>query len=99
MTIIEKVYSFLWGDMIRIPLPGGSGWGILFYARKNVAYLFGDTCWHTAYSILTIMLFSSGIAAYTFVWDMEMWELDDDLFLHYFSVSFVRTGIERIERI
>ena len=28
VTIIEKVYSFLWGDMIRIPLPGGSGLGI-----------------------------------------------------------------------
>ena len=28
VTIIEKVYSFLWGDMIRIPLPGCSGLGI-----------------------------------------------------------------------
>ena len=72
VTIIEKVYSFLWGDMIRIPLPGGSGLGILFYARSNVAYLFGDKgCWQTAYKILAlIMLFSGGIAAYTFVWDM-----------------------------
>ena len=65
-------YSFLWGDMIRIPLPGGSGLGILFYARSNVAYLFGDKwCWQTAYKILAlIMLFSGGIAAYTFVWDL-----------------------------
>ena len=72
VTIIEKVYSFLWGDMIRIPLPGSSGLGILFYARSNVAYLFGDKwCWQTAYKILAlIMLFSGGIAAYTFVWDM-----------------------------
>ena len=72
VTIIEKVYSFLWGDMIRIPLPGGSGLGILFYARSNVAYLFGDKwCWQTAYKILAlIMLFSGGIAAYTFVWDL-----------------------------
>lgn len=64
VTIIEKVYSFLWGDMIRIPLPGGSGLGILFYARSNVAYLFGDKgCWQTAYKILAlIMLFSGGIA-------------------------------------
>lgn len=55
--------------MIRIPLPGGSGLGILFYARSNVAYLFGDKwCWQTAYKILAlIMLFSGGIAAYTFV--------------------------------
>ena len=28
--------------MIRIPLPGGSGLGLLFYARSNVAYLFGE---------------------------------------------------------
>ena len=61
VTIIEKVYSFLWGDMIRIPLPGGSGLGILFY----------KWCWQTAYKILAlIMLFSGGIAAYTFVWDL-----------------------------
>ena len=26
--MIEKVYSFLWGDLIRIPLPGGSTLGI-----------------------------------------------------------------------
>ena len=28
VTLIEKVYSFLWGDLIRIPLPGGSSLGI-----------------------------------------------------------------------
>lgn len=46
--------------------------GILFYARSNVAYLFGDKwCWQMAYKILAlIMLFSGGIAAYTFVWDL-----------------------------
>ena len=46
--------------------------GILFYARSNVAYLFGDKwCWQTAYKILAlIMLFSGGIAAYTFAWDL-----------------------------
>ena len=46
--------------------------GILFYARSNVAYLFGDKwCWQTAYKILAlIMLFIGGIAAYTFVWDL-----------------------------
>ena len=46
--------------------------GILFYARSNVAYLFGDKwCWQTAYKVLAlVMLFIGGIAAYTFVWDM-----------------------------
>ena len=28
VTLIEKVYSFLWGDLVQIPLPGGSTLGI-----------------------------------------------------------------------
>ena len=46
--------------------------GILFYARSNVAYLFGDKwCWQTAYKVFAlVMLFIGGIAAYTFVWDL-----------------------------
>ena len=46
--------------------------GILFYARCNVAYLFGDKwCWQTAYKVLAlVMLFIGGIATYTFVWDL-----------------------------
>ena len=28
VTLIEKIYTFLWGDLIRIPLPGGSSMGI-----------------------------------------------------------------------
>lgn len=46
--------------------------GILFYARSNVAYLFGDKwIFQTLYKILAlIMLFIGGIAAYTFVWDL-----------------------------
>lgn len=46
--------------------------GILFYARSNVAYLFGNKwCYQTAYKILAlIMLFIGGLAAYTFVWDL-----------------------------
>ena len=46
--------------------------GILFYARSNVAYLFGDKwCFQTAYKVLAlVMLFIGGIAAYTFVWDL-----------------------------
>ncbi len=46
--------------------------GILFYARPNVAYLFGDN-WlsQTLYKILAlVMLFIGGLAAYTFVWDL-----------------------------
>ena len=46
--------------------------GILFYARSNVAYLFGDKwCWQMAYKVLAlVMRFIGGIAAYTFVWDL-----------------------------
>ncbi len=46
--------------------------GILFYARSNVAYLFGDS-WRsqTAYKLLAlVMLFVGGLAAYQFVWDL-----------------------------
>ncbi len=46
--------------------------GILFYARPNVAYLFGDN-WlsQTLYKILAlIMLYIGGLAAYHFVWDL-----------------------------
>lgn len=46
--------------------------GILFYARSNVAYLFGDN-WlsQTLYKLLDlVMLFIGGLAAYTFVWDL-----------------------------
>ena len=46
--------------------------GILFYARSNVAYLFGDKwIWQTLYKVLAlVMLVIGGIAAYTFVWDL-----------------------------
>lgn len=46
--------------------------GILFYARPNIAYLFGDN-WisQTLYKILAlIMLFIGGLAAYQLVWDL-----------------------------
>lgn len=46
--------------------------GILFYARPNIAYIFGDN-WlsQTLYKILAlVMLFIGGLAAYTFVWDL-----------------------------
>ena len=28
VALIEKIYSFLWGDLLHIPLPGGSSIGI-----------------------------------------------------------------------
>ena len=46
--------------------------GILFYARPNIAYIFGDN-WlsQTLYKLLAlVMLFIGGLAAYTFVWDL-----------------------------
>ena len=46
--------------------------GVLFYARSNVAYLFGDN-WgsQTAYKVIAlVMLFVGGLATYTFVWDL-----------------------------
>lgn len=46
--------------------------GILFYARSNVAYLFGST-WRsqTLYKLLALaMLFIGGLSAYTVVWDL-----------------------------
>lgn len=46
--------------------------GILFYARSNVTYLFGDRwCWQTAYKVLAlVMLFIGGLQQYTVVWDL-----------------------------
>lgn len=46
--------------------------GILFYARSNVAYLFGDNWkFQTAYKLLAlVMLFIGGLSTYTLVWDL-----------------------------
>ena len=46
--------------------------GVLFYARSNVSYVFGEN-WlsQTLYKILAlVMLFIGGLAEYTFVWDL-----------------------------
>lgn len=46
--------------------------GILYYARGNVAYLFGDS-WkaQNIYKLIALaMLFVGGLAAYTFVWEL-----------------------------
>ncbi len=46
--------------------------GILFYARPNVAYAFGDNNWsQTMYKIFgLLMLFIGGISSYSVVWDI-----------------------------
>ena len=46
--------------------------GILFYARSNVAYVFGDKKLpQVIYKVLAlVMLFIGGIATYTFVWEL-----------------------------
>ena len=46
--------------------------GVLYYARGNVAFLFGDTeRSQFIFKILALaMLFMGGLAAYTFVWDL-----------------------------
>lgn len=46
--------------------------GVLFYARSNVSYLFGEKwCFQTIYKIIAlIMLFIGGLQAYTIVWDL-----------------------------
>lgn len=46
--------------------------GVLFYARSNVSYIWGDG-WRsqTIYKVIAlIMLFIGGLASYTFVWDL-----------------------------
>ena len=46
--------------------------GILYYARSNVAYLFGNS-WkaQTIYkAVALVMLFIGGLATYTFVWEL-----------------------------
>ena len=46
--------------------------GVLFYARSNVSYVFGDK-WapQTVYKIVALVnLFIGCLAAYTFVWDL-----------------------------
>ena len=46
--------------------------GVLYYARGNVAFLFGDgERSQFLFKLLAlVMLFMGGLAAYTFVWDL-----------------------------
>ena len=78
MGLLRRLWSITWsvrrdlhcGDPLAVQ--ASTFIGILFYARSNVAYLFGDN-WisQTGYKILAlIMLFVGGLATYTFVWDL-----------------------------
>lgn len=46
--------------------------GVLYYARSNISYLFGEKwCFQTIYKIIAlVMLFIGGLQAYTVVWDL-----------------------------
>ena len=79
MALLQAAMSYHLGDFgvvfiaITLGLFSFSTFlGILFYARSNVAYLFGDRfLWQTVYKLVAlVMLFIGGIASYTFVWDL-----------------------------
>ena len=79
MALLQTAMGFHFGDLgvyftaIALWLFSFSTFiGILYYARSNVAYLFGDK-WapQTIYKVLSlVMLFIGGLATYTFVWDL-----------------------------
>ena len=71
--------------------------GILYYARSNVAYLFGDN-WksQTAYKIITlVMLFIGGLATYTFVW--ELGDIGIALMTIFNMIAIIPMGKQAIE--
>lgn len=71
--------------------------GILYYARSNVAYLFGDN-WksQTCYKILAlVMLFIGGLATYTFVW--ELGEIGVALMTVFNMVAILPMGSQAID--
>ena len=79
MDLLQKVMSYYMGDIgvifiaVTLALFSFSTFlGILFYARSNVAYLFGNRwIYQTLYKIFAlIMLFVGGLQAYTVVWDL-----------------------------
>ncbi|SFA89497.1 alanine or glycine:cation symporter, AGCS family [Acetitomaculum ruminis DSM 5522] len=79
MDLLQKAMSYHFGNagviFIAITLwffSFSTFLGILFYARSNIAYVFGDS-WtsQTIYkAIALINLFIGCLAAYTFVWDL-----------------------------
>ena len=36
VTLIEKVYNFLWGDLITLPLPGGGSVGLSLRISRDL---------------------------------------------------------------
>lgn len=71
--------------------------GILFYARSNVAYVFGDN-WvsQTAYKVLALMmLFVGGLATYTFVWDLG--DIGIGLMTIFNAIAIVPMGGQALE--
>ena len=79
MDLLQKVMSYYMGEFgvvfiaVTLALFSFSTFlGILFYARSNVAYLFGNRwIYQTLYKIFAlIMLFVGGLQAYTVVWDL-----------------------------
>ena len=71
--------------------------GILFYARPNVAYLFGDN-WisQILYKVLAlVMLFVGGLAAYTFVWDLG--DIGVGLMTIFNMIALVPLGKEALD--
>ena len=79
MDLLQEAMRYHFGDfgvvfiaVILLLFSFSSFIGILFYARSNVAYLFGDNWFsQTAYKcVALVMLFIGGLAAYTFVWDL-----------------------------
>ena len=79
MDLLQKVMSYYMGEFgvvfiaVTLALFSFSTFlGILFYARSNVAYLFGNRwIYQTLYKIFAlIMLFAGGLQAYTVVWDL-----------------------------
>ena len=71
--------------------------GILYYARSNVAYLFGDN-WksQTIYKIITlVMLFIGGLATYTFVW--ELGDIGIGLMTIFNMIAIIPMGKQAVE--
>ena len=79
MAILQSAMSYHMGSFGSVFVAGiifllsfSNVAGILFYARGNVAYLFGDS-WRaqTGYKVFAlVMLFMGGIAAYEIVWEL-----------------------------
>ena len=56
IAIIEKVYQFLWGDWIVLPLPGGTGLSEIFFMKVFGGMYGGDS--------LSVLMLSRGMSFY-----------------------------------